>query len=102
MTNPTVRGVQIDKGIYDISGFELRFFTEKEIHDLMKGFEMLWIGEENEEPVNLYIVFSKKICYPVPNGNTQTYGLVIVLNHFNIKCILLIFLSHFLNLLFEK
>ena len=54
-------GVQIDKGIYDISGFELRFFTEKEIHDLMKGFEMLWIGEENEEPVNLYIVFSKKI-----------------------------------------
>jgi SAM-dependent methyltransferase len=54
-------GVQIDKGIYDINGFELRFFTEKEIHDLMKGFEMLWIGEENEEPVNLYIVFSKKI-----------------------------------------
>ena len=54
-------GVQIDKGIYDINGFQVRFFTEKEIHDLMEGFEMLWIGEENEEPVNLYIVFSKKI-----------------------------------------
>jgi len=27
----------------------------------MEGFEMLWMGEENEEPVNLYIVFSKKI-----------------------------------------
>jgi hypothetical protein len=53
-------GVQIDKGIYGINGFEVRFFTEKEVQDLMKGFEMLWIGEDNEQPVNLYIVFSKK------------------------------------------
>ena len=54
-------GVQIDKGIYDISGFQVRFFTEKEIQDLMNGFEILWIGEEYEEPVTLYLVFSKKM-----------------------------------------
>jgi SAM-dependent methyltransferase len=54
-------GVQIDKGIYDINGFQVRFFTEKQIHDLMNGFEILWIGEEYEEPVTLYLVFSKKM-----------------------------------------
>ena len=54
-------GVQIDKGIYDINGFQVRFFTEKEIQDLMEGIEMLWMGEENEEPVKLYIVFGTKI-----------------------------------------
>ena len=54
-------GVQIDKGIYDINGFQVRFFTEKEIQDLMKGFELLWIREEYEEPVTLYLVSSKKM-----------------------------------------
>ena len=34
---------------------------EKEIQDLMNGFEILWIGEEYEEPVTLYLVFSKKM-----------------------------------------
>jgi SAM-dependent methyltransferase len=54
-------GVQIDKGIYDINGVQVRFFTEKEIQDLMDAFEILWIGEEYEEPVTLYLVFSKKL-----------------------------------------
>jgi len=54
-------GIEIDKGIYDINGFQVRFFTEKEIQDLMEGFEILWMGEEYEEPVDLYIVFSKKL-----------------------------------------
>jgi SAM-dependent methyltransferase len=54
-------GVQIDRGIYDINGFQVRFFTEKEIQDLMNGFEILWIGEEYEEPVTLYLVFSEKM-----------------------------------------
>jgi hypothetical protein len=36
------KGVEIEKGIYDINGFQVRFFTEKEIQDLMKGFELLW------------------------------------------------------------
>jgi len=51
------RGVQIQKGIYDINGFQVRFFTEKEkeIQYLMKGFELLWIREEYEEPVTLYL-----------------------------------------------
>ncbi|PWU81871.1 MAG: SAM-dependent methyltransferase [Candidatus Nitrosopolaris wilkensis] len=54
-------GIEVDKGIYDINGYQVRFFTEKEIQDLMEGFEMLWMGEEYEDPVDLYIVFSKKL-----------------------------------------
>jgi SAM-dependent methyltransferase len=48
-------GVEIEKGIYDINGFQIRFFTEKEIRDLTmaEGFEILWIKEEYEEPVTL-------------------------------------------------
>lgn len=55
------KGIEVDKGIYDINGYQVRFFTEKEIQDLMEGFEMLWMGEEYEDPVDLYIVFSKKL-----------------------------------------
>src|SRR2546427_2245798 len=54
-------GVGIDKGIYDINGFYVRFFTEKEIQNLIEGFEVLCIAEEYEEPVTLYLVFSKKV-----------------------------------------
>lgn len=54
-------GVEIDKGIYDINGFQVRFFTEKEIQDLAEGFEILWIREEHEEPVTLYLVSSRKV-----------------------------------------
>jgi hypothetical protein len=56
------KGIEIDKGIYDIGGFQIRFFTEKEIQDLVaaEGFEILWIKEEYEEPVTLYLVSSKK------------------------------------------
>ena len=61
MTNPTVKVLEIDKGIYDINGFLIRFFTEKEIQDLAtaEGFEILWIKEEYEEPVTLYLVYSR-------------------------------------------
>ena len=55
------KGMEIEKGIYDINGFQVRFFTEKEILDLMKGFELLWIREEYEEPVTLYLVSSRKV-----------------------------------------
>jgi SAM-dependent methyltransferase len=56
------KGVEIDKGIYDINGFQIRFFTEKEVQNLVakEGFEILWIKEEYEEPVTLYLVSSKK------------------------------------------
>jgi len=55
------KGVEIERGIYDINGFQVRFFTEKEIQDLMRGFELLWIREEYEEPVTLYLVSSRKV-----------------------------------------
>jgi SAM-dependent methyltransferase len=37
------KGVEVDKGIYDVNGFQIRFFTEKEIQDLTaaEGFEIL-------------------------------------------------------------
>jgi SAM-dependent methyltransferase len=54
------KGVEIERGIYDINGFQVRFFTENEIQDLMKGFELLWIREEYEEPVTLYLISSRK------------------------------------------
>ena len=56
-------GIEIDKGIYDINGFQIRFFTEKEIKDLIaeEGFELLWIKEKHEEPVTLYLVASRKV-----------------------------------------
>jgi len=55
-------GIEIEKGIYEINGFQIRFFTEKEIEDLTtaEGFKTLWIKEEYEEPVTLFLVSSKK------------------------------------------
>lgn len=58
------KGREIDKGIYDIDGFQIRFFTEKELQDLTTeegGFELLWIKEEYKEPVTLYLVSSRKV-----------------------------------------
>ena len=56
------KGRKVDNGIYDIDGFQLRFFAEKEIQDLVsvEGFEILWIKEEYEEPVTVYLVSSRK------------------------------------------
>src|SRR5215467_351033 len=53
-------GVEIEKGIYDINGFQIRFFTEKDIQDLAEGFKILWMKEDYEEPVSLYLVCSKR------------------------------------------
>ncbi len=57
------KGVKVDKGIYDIDGFQVRFLTEKQIRDLVseEGFKILWIKEENEEPVTVYLISSRKI-----------------------------------------
>ena len=54
-------GRVVDRGIYDIDGFQIRFFTEKDIQDLAsaEGFDILWIKEEYEEPVTLYLVCSR-------------------------------------------
>jgi hypothetical protein len=46
-----------------MTGFQIRFFTEKEVGDstTAEGFEILWIKEEFEEPVTLFLVSSKKM-----------------------------------------
>ena len=56
-------GIEIEKGIYDINCFQIRFFSEKEIRDLTtaEGFEILWIKEEFEEPVTLFLVSSRRL-----------------------------------------
>jgi hypothetical protein len=56
------KGRKIDKEIYDINGFQIRFFMKEEIGELVRqgGFEILWIKEEYEEPVTLYLVSSRK------------------------------------------
>jgi SAM-dependent methyltransferase len=56
------KGKEVDKGIYDTDGFQIRFFTEKQIQDLTsaEGFEILWIKEECEEPVTVYLVSSRR------------------------------------------
>ncbi|MGB6590079.1 MAG: class I SAM-dependent methyltransferase [Candidatus Nitrosopolaris sp.] len=53
-------GLEIENGIYDINGFQVRFFAENEIRDLAEDFEIIWMKEEYEEPVTLYLVCSKK------------------------------------------
>jgi SAM-dependent methyltransferase len=57
-------GVKVEEedGVYDINGFEVRFFSEKETLDLIakQGFEMLWMEEVYEEPVTLYLVATSK------------------------------------------
>ena len=38
------KGIEIDKGIYDINGFQIRFFTEKEIQDLLQQKALKYSG----------------------------------------------------------
>jgi SAM-dependent methyltransferase len=56
------KGREVDKGIFDIDGFQIRFFTEKQIQGLVstEGFEILWIKEEYEEPVTIYLISSRR------------------------------------------
>ena len=56
------KGVEVDKGFFEIDGFQIRFFTENEIQHLtaVQGFDILWIKEEYEEPVTLHLVSSRK------------------------------------------
>jgi SAM-dependent methyltransferase len=57
------KGIRVDKGIYNVNGFQVRFFTKEEIRDLTKqeDFEMLWIEQEEEDPVTLFLVSTRKI-----------------------------------------
>jgi SAM-dependent methyltransferase len=57
------KGKEVEKGIYDIDGFQIQFFTEKQIQALVseEGFEILWMKEEYEDPVTIYLVTSSTI-----------------------------------------
>lgn len=56
------KGTLLEDNIYDINGFQIRFFTKSEVEDIIMktGFELYKITEAYEEPVNLYCVFARK------------------------------------------
>ena len=54
------KGIRVDDEIYDINGFQIRFFTIQEIENLSEGFKIFEIKEDYEEPVTLYLVASRK------------------------------------------
>lgn len=56
------RGALVEEDIYDINGFQIRFFTKFDIEEIITktGFDLYEITEAYEEPVNLYCVFTRK------------------------------------------
>jgi SAM-dependent methyltransferase len=50
------------EAIYDLDGFQIRFFTEQQIKALVEEerFEILDIKQTDEEPVTLYLVTTRK------------------------------------------
>ncbi|TLX84830.1 MAG: class I SAM-dependent methyltransferase [Thaumarchaeota archaeon] len=55
------KGKKIDNNIYEINGFQIRFFTRRQIQSFLENyFEIKNIEESYEEPVNLYFVFCRK------------------------------------------
>jgi len=55
------KGKKIDNNIYEINGFQIRFFTKGQIQSFLENyFEIKNIEESYEEPVNLYFVFCRK------------------------------------------
>jgi SAM-dependent methyltransferase len=56
------KGKKIGDKIYEINGFQIRFFTKEQIDSfLATHFEIKTIEESYEEPVSLYIVFCFKM-----------------------------------------
>jgi ubiquinone/menaquinone biosynthesis C-methylase UbiE len=56
------KGIEVERNIYDINGFQIRFFTKSDLRNicLLNGFEPYKITEEYEEPASLYCVFARK------------------------------------------
>ena len=56
------KGTEVDKNIYDINGFQIRFFTKEDLTkiSLSNGFEPYKITEAYEEPASLYCIFARK------------------------------------------
>jgi len=52
----------VEENIYEIKGFQIRFFTKSDLSNisLSNGFEPYKITEEYEEPSSLYCVFARK------------------------------------------
>jgi hypothetical protein len=56
------KGKKIDDKIYEINGFQIRFFTKEQIMSFLANhFEIKTIEESYEDPVSLYFVFCHKI-----------------------------------------
>lgn len=57
------KGRKIDDEVYDLDGFQIRFFRKQQVKDLVEEseFEILDIKEIYEEPVTLYLVSTRKI-----------------------------------------
>jgi hypothetical protein len=55
------KGAEVEKNIYDINGFQIRFFTKSDLRNIIlsNGFEPYKIREAYEEPASLYCVFAK-------------------------------------------
>ena len=55
-------GRKIDNNIFEINGFQIRFFTKSQIRSfLSEKFQIKKIVEDYEEPASLYFVFCNKI-----------------------------------------
>ncbi len=54
------KGRHVFDGVYDVNGFEIRFFSKQDIMGLMRGFNINEIMEDVEDPASLYLVFSRK------------------------------------------
>jgi cyclopropane fatty-acyl-phospholipid synthase-like methyltransferase len=55
------KGKRIDNNIYEINGFQIRFFTKLQIRSFLSDyFEIKNIMEDYEEPASLYLVFCCK------------------------------------------
>jgi hypothetical protein len=56
------KGKKINGKIYEINGFQIRFFTMEQIKSFLANhFEIKIIEESYEDPVSLYFVFCYKI-----------------------------------------
>jgi len=55
------KGKKIDNNIYEINGFQIRFFTKRQIQSFLENyFEIKHIEGSYEESVSLYLVFCNK------------------------------------------
>jgi hypothetical protein len=56
------KGKKIDDKIYEINGFQIRFFTKEQIESFLANyFEIKTIEESYEVPVSLYFVYCYKM-----------------------------------------